>query len=293
MFQFPCTITSTVRSREIGVALRSVASQNYANKLNAIYSKYNITADQFSCRCFEKCTEYASKAKRPLDKNGAEAHIGSRYGETLKIVVVSMDTGGDAFNISDRTDQIENKSYKKETNKHMRGTRELLECLYHPYNPSKINLYMLFAMVNAVKCSGSDSSMKSLPKSVYINCFPYLKSEVLGLEPDLVVVQGHTVKSLFGGKHMHSLPSSLIQKAVATATADKPMQRILVGIAEAYLMDLDMGQKNKVLTLFTPHPSTPNGSWQVFAQTAMYAVSILIDNILERRGYDIHRILLS
>ena len=70
--------------------------QMYVEELRKLYDCRKIGVSKnsppFACCCLESC-EAAAKGRGGLVK-GAEAHVGEKYGDPIRIVVISLDTGG-------------------------------------------------------------------------------------------------------------------------------------------------------------------------------------------------------
>ena len=152
-------------------------------KLKEYYeSRGIIPGEQFCCKNQDKCPGELSR--------GMQCHIGSRYGEKMRIVVASLDCGnGGADTIKDRIDKVvydaENKDNKR--NPHMRGTFKSLALFFDEQAPNNLVHYM--AMINTCKCC-SKTSPDHLPEKYYRNCSEYTLSELLVLKPDVILFQG-------------------------------------------------------------------------------------------------------
>ena len=183
--------------------------QMYVEKLRKLYDCRKIGVleggEKFCCEHFACCSKAAAKAKpkgRDLVK-GAEAHVGEKYGDPIRIVVISLDTGGDPKKkfgecLLKRRKIIKSVTYDSpETNPHMKGTIETLSHLYGRDKREDAH-YLLkrFAMTNSAKCSGKDESMKSVPDKLYENCRDHGLAELKKLNPQLVVTQGVKAREL-------------------------------------------------------------------------------------------------
>ena len=65
--------------------------QTYIHNLRILYDNRKIGVSEFSCCHLKSCREAAKDRDLCL---GAEAHVGEKYGDPIRLVVVSMDTGG-------------------------------------------------------------------------------------------------------------------------------------------------------------------------------------------------------
>ena len=101
-------------------------------KLQEYYeSKGIIPGEQFCCKNQDKCPGELSR--------GMQCHIGSRYGEKMRIVVASMDCGnGGADTIEDRTRNVVSDAEGNKRNPHMRGTFKSLALFFLMNKPQII-----------------------------------------------------------------------------------------------------------------------------------------------------------
>lgn len=118
---------------------------------------------------------------------GMQCHIGSKYGEKMKILVASLDCGyGGANIIEERTSDVVEGS-KKPLNPHMRGTYKALSLFLDETDPKELVNYMI--MTNTCKCCYWDSP-NHLDIEYYMNCGYYAVEEVYRIQPDAVLFQG-------------------------------------------------------------------------------------------------------
>ena len=117
-----------------------------------------------------------------------QCHIGSKYGEKMRVVVASLDCGnGGADTIEVRTRNVVADAEGMKRNPHMRGTFKSLSLFFDNQEPCNLVHYM--AMINTCKCCRKDSS-NHMPKEYYSNCQGNTISELLILKPDVVIFQG-------------------------------------------------------------------------------------------------------
>ena len=93
-------------------------------KLQEYYeSRGIIPGEQFCCKNQDKCPGELSR--------GMQCHIGSRYGEKMRIVVASLDCGnGEADTIEDRIRKVGSDAKGNIRNPHMRGTFKSLALFF-------------------------------------------------------------------------------------------------------------------------------------------------------------------
>ena len=246
--------------------------QMYVEELRKLYDCRKIGVSKnsppFACCCLESC-EAAAKGRGGLVK-GAEAHVGEKYGDPIRIVVISLDTGGGSGEESGADLCQRRKDIKKtancEKNPHMRGTIATLKHLYGCRSES--DLLTRFAMTNSAKCSGKDKKKDRVPDKLYKNCREHGLAELKELNPQLVVTQGTMARNLLDcrcideeeiQKHMH-MPSSL-------TWGDADVRSWICTQVKEHLKYWNNGKRD-VPVLQTIHPSAW-GQWQRFERTML------------------------
>jgi uracil-DNA glycosylase len=239
------------------------------SRLRALYDEHHIApGPHFACIHNDACTRDAG---RPLT-HGAEAHVGTRYGEVLRIAVVSLDTGGGSATIDRRTEIIESLEGRP-LNPHMKGTTSLLKVLLEP-EIGDSSPYPFFAMINAAKCAATDGKRDMVPATLYDRCRGYAQSELRLLEPHVVVAQGQRARAVLSPRN--GIP---YDRVIATVTArlpsiPSPFASWLANLAREYLREVPLAD-HLVLALLTPHPSARAGQWQRFERLDLLPVAWL------------------
>jgi len=155
------------------------------NQLQSFYAANGLLVSDFRC-------QHAAACRRATGcdlHRGSEAHVGCRYGEGLRVVVVSLDTGGKGESLDKRCKTIQS-PYRpdgdtSDMNPHMRGTTKLLQTIYGTEpNADGGNLYELSAMTNAAKCSLDRPGTAKVPDKLYGNCSGYVAPELACLAPN-------------------------------------------------------------------------------------------------------------
>lgn len=239
--------------------------------LKEFYTNNKLNRDGFNCSNLSNCEAIAKKRK--IQYKGAQAHVGKLYGEKIKIVVLSLDSGGGHDYIEERTDTIERVKYSNsKTNMHMKGTIELLR-IFFP-NDTDENCLKRFSMTNSAKCSAGDSKNK-LPTDIYKNCSYFHKKEIEILGADIIISQGKD-----------AYPSSLKPKKLSDYELQEfynslniPNQNIMNAIKptiDKYCKTVELS-KSRVLLIHGPHPSARQGQWQLFRDISLPILKLLID----------------
>ena len=157
--------------------------QALKNSLIEYYESQGIIpGDSFACKCFKN-----GLCKGDLAR-GMQCHVGSRYGDKMKILVAALDCGdGGASNLEDRTKEVMTSAYSTKRNPHMRGTFQALSYFLNNNAPSELVHYMV--MINTCKCCHIESN-NHLSIDYYLNCGEYTIHEIALAQPDVILFQG-------------------------------------------------------------------------------------------------------
>ena len=235
-------------------------------RLRQYYESQRLLVSDFSCRHRETCLKAAGCEL----SRGAEAHVGSKYGDDLRVVVVSLDTGGSAEDMDLRRERIEGNPPR---NPHMKGTAELLNAIYaHGRARSGCqDMFELYAMTNAAKCSRkapNDSSR--VPATLYGNCRDFAQPELACLRPQLIVTQGNDAYgALESPKRLSETHESLLREWLGEFP--ELIGDWLASLAKEYLMTMSVDGR-EVPLMKTVHPSARGGQWQRFVRTGLRPV---------------------
>jgi hypothetical protein len=228
----------------------------------------------FSCMHANDCIRDAEG--RAL-AHGAEAHVGNSYGTALRVVVISLDTGGGSDDLENRTRIVEDLP-AKQLNPHMRGTRAITRELLQP-DIGESEPYPYFAMINAAKCSGADGKRDMVPATLYERCSPIALEELRLLAPEVVVTQGKLARSVLPrGERPAQESIDAIAKKLGTLDW---MAEWLWRLTSRYLKWVSIGEV-QALAVITPHPSARGGQWQRFAALDMRPLAWLARGIVQK-----------
>ena len=257
------------------------ASQTYGEKLRKLYDRRKIGVlkgkETFNCEHFA-CCKAAAKAKGRNDLvKGAEAHVGKKYGDPIRLVVISHDTGGcekDEYgaDLCERRKDIK-KTANCKKNPHMKGTIATLKHLYGCRPES--DLLKRFAMTNSAKCSGKDEKKDSVPAKLYKNCRKHGLAELKELNPQLVVTQGGLAKDLLKCQDIQGIDEQEIRKHVPCSIWDDLYLKSWICKQLTGHLKYWKNGKQKVLVFQTTHPSAP-GQWQLFEKTILPIAAYVI-----------------
>ena len=257
-------------------------STTYVNQLQSFYAGNGLLVREFRCQHANACAEAAGCELN----RGSEAHVGARYGEALRVVVVSLDIGGKGEPMDERRRTIEG-LYRPDGNTshmnlHMKGTTELLKVIYGiESNTESGNLYKLYAMTNAAKCSRSDPrSSAKVPWELYKKCSGYAAKELAYLDPQLIVTQGNDAwRALGSPESLSDAHQACLDDWISGLSARAVVRDWLQSLAKEYLMTASVADSD-VPTLKTIHPSARAGQWQRFARTDLQPVVAMAKHLV-------------
>ena len=234
----------------------------WTKKLRSFYDENGISVEGFCCEYQKDCV---AASPRPLH-HGAEAHVGSRYGQGMRVVVISLDTGHEPADLTARRDRIEGLGTEG-LNPHMQGTTLLMSRLLADIVPVGATPHAYYSMINAAKCSASDDSRSKVPTALYNNCRFFAVTEVSLLEPQLSVTQGNDAERAFG--RPTPLPEQRLRASAEELGATGKSVDWFVSLGREYLGQISLTGNSAVLTLAAPHPAARDGRWQLFQRIAL------------------------
>lgn len=249
-------------------------SYKVRHALEGYYQSSRIcVGSSFDCANKAACVDAA--APRCLS-HGIGAHVGTSYGASPRIVVVSLDSGGYSGDIHARTAQIEGINVNN-ANPHMRGTYHLLRALLKNSPGFKTPLNH-FAMLNSAKCSGSGKGMDMVPWRLHLNCRSHILSELEILDPEIIWLQSKTVKDIYSDE-IEAVPqlADIINDCIPEAATAR-IGSWVIGSATTHLRLFKYRSKVS-LAIVTPHPSDRYGRWKQFESTLLPLVADLAAGI--------------
>lgn len=221
--------TSSPDVRDSGFPYRlscgRMSNTDYVDHLQSFYDENALLVSAFDCEHSDAC----KAAANCLLSQGAEAHVGTRYGEDLRVVVVSLDTGGGNESLEERCRGIEGLHPNGATNAHMKGTTHLLGAIYGTENG---NLYELYAMTNAAKCSRAGPGSGKVGHVLYKNCSQFVVPELACLDPDMIVTQSNEAWwALRTADHLSGAQETDIEDRIAHQAVGKIVREWLWSLA--------------------------------------------------------------
>ncbi len=259
--------------------------QKYVDRLRKLYDDRKIGVGEnsppFSCCHLVSCIAAAKDRDLCL---GAEAHVGEKYGDPIRLVVVSMDTGRGAEiekgeHLLQRRANIQGVIHN-EANPHMKGTIQTLRHLYGYGQKPDCDLLQRFAMINSAKCSGKDDDTSSMPWKLYKNCWDHGLAELNILNPQLIVTQGAKARDLLKPQEIDEAEIRKHIPSLKWGNADVGAR------SKEYLKCWKNGDR-AVLVLQGPHPSARRGQWQLFERTILPTIAHVVRQMTGlEKGYN-------
>ena len=243
----------------------------YVEKLRELYDhrKIGVCKKKITFDCEHSACCKAAAKPRCLTK-GAEAHVGEKYGDPIRLVVISHDTGGHPDEeygeaLLERREAIQAVTYDC-ANPHMKGTMETIGHLY-ARDKSESDLLKRFAMTNSAKCSGKDKKKDRVPDKLYKNCKEHGLAELKELKPQLIVTQGAKARELLDCR---CIDEEEIQKHMPSrlTCGDADVRSWICTQVKEHLKYWNNGKRD-VPVLQTIHPSARYGQWQRFERTML------------------------
>ena len=252
--------------------------QIYVDSLRKLYDYRKIGVSKgketFACDHFACCSEAAAKDKDRSLCKGAEAHVGEKYGNPIRIVFISLDTGGSkrkfGAGLLERREDIK-KTANGKKNPHMKGTIATLKHLYGCRSES--DLLKRFAMTNSAKCSWKANDPSMVPGKLYKNCRDHGLAELGVLDPELIVTQGGLAKNLL---KCRDIDEEEIRKPVHSLIRDDSYMRSRIYKQLKKYLKYWKNGKREVPVLQTIHPSARGGQWQLFEMTILPIAAYVI-----------------
>lgn len=251
--------------------------------LAAFYYSEGIAVGSFSCSKMEICRACAGGRGIQV---GTEAHVGTRYGNARRIVVVSLDAGGQEWQpetVEERTKSIENIHSADDANMHMSGTFEFLSSLLND-QIGDASPMPYFALLNSAKCRATDGTMDQFPRSIHWNCLPFAERELEILNPDIVWLQGAIPRDYFWN-HIETFqqasdPSkgaAFLESKISSGDEgeDRPDILAKIGILASC--------SHRPLVIHTVHPSHRSGGWQRFRDRELQISARVLITATQRR----------
>jgi len=252
---------------------RSATSISISKQMNEFYELNGIVTDRPACPHLNDCRKIAKSRELICC---SQAHIGTKYGEEIRIVVVSLDTGEDAYDLERRTEVMEEIRYVEKPCKQTKGTMELLFDLLGTKGILIDNVLKYTSMTNSAKCSGVGSKNK-LSTRIYQNCSKYQIEELELLQPDVIYTQGvDSMRYLRRYFTENEIPSAgKINDFICKNELNET--DVCFGILNSSVKLVKIANK-PVVVVECPHPSARDGRWRVFKKEKMNIINRFISS---------------
>lgn len=180
-------------------------TQERYEKLESLYLKKGLNADEFNCKFFEECKLSQNKCNIIKQYAGGTAAISPFYdisydGIPMRTMIIGKETGymkntefGTSPNFYKNCDNVLNCINWEKKNNHIKGT---LLTLQYIFQVKTEYIYASYALSNILRCAFQDSAKSDNVSAVRDtaimrrNCIHYLFDEIDILEPNLIICQG-------------------------------------------------------------------------------------------------------
>jgi hypothetical protein len=253
---------------------------DYRQSLHDFYGMEGISVDDFRCKNKSNCVKAANNEELCC---GSEAHIGEKYGEPFKIVVVSLDRGEGSESVWDRSKSIEVLD-PEQANPHMAGTYKTLKAVLASSNLNGREIWKHFAMTNSAKCCYQENKgRRSVPNRIYRYCDEYSQKEVIQLQPDLIITQGKNSKIALSAI-IRPIEVEKKERLISNyvGNGSSIIHDFLGNVIDDYLGYANLNDKVSVW-LGTPHPSAYRGpiNWSPFARFFLPILSNMVIDLMK------------
>ena len=247
------------------------------NRLKILYDQEKISTGHFDCKNRGVCEKAAGKT---VLSRGSEAYVGARYGTVLKVVILSPDASGASLDLSVRRESAV--SWEGDGGAtYMNAILHLVQKLLAK-EVSGQPLHHYFAMIESAKCS---SSLEGAPEPLHNICQSFARSELIALEPDLVVTIGKRTQPVLSEFPTRDVDVNglltLANEAGDTQVFDFNTLDWLTTVSARYLSGLSIGEHNAI-ALHVPRPSDP--AWEQFSQLHLPVCAWLVRELVSRQG---------
>ena len=181
------------------------ATQDRKRKLEKLYAKEGLNADQFHCKYYHECE--LSQKKRCVKKQyaGGTAAVSPFYDIAydnipMRTLIIGKETGymknekyGTSPNFYENCNNVLNCIHWEHKNNHIKGTLMTLQYLFQVDTEY---IYSSYALSNALRCAFQDSAkLENLSsvndtRTMRDHCAEYLWEEIDILEPNFIICQG-------------------------------------------------------------------------------------------------------
>jgi len=228
------------------------------DELATFYTLQNIAVEGFACRHQAECDRVTAADGHSLH-HGSEAHVGSRFGDPFRIVVVSLSDKDGSAKLSDHEEFEHGLCIEWDLNPHLAGTKDILEALLSPEYAGR-DVFRHFALTRAAKCALVGDSGRP-HGDCFWHCRQFVLPELEILKPDLVVTQGREAWWAVE-QEADLVPDTLLQGLTIpdVALTGHPARSLFEGCVREYVRILKLGSRSVVL-LKLVHPAAQGGQW--------------------------------
>lgn len=181
------------------------ATKNRIARLDELYRRYGLNADNFGCSHYNECAKSQNKKKVCKQYSGGTAAVSPFYDiyyddVPMRTLVIGKETGymrnekyGTSPNFNVNCNNVLNCINWERKNNHIKGTLMILQYMFQVDTEY---IYSSYALSNHLRCafqlSDKQDNVSAVcdTKTMRENCFKYLFDEIDILEPNIIICQG-------------------------------------------------------------------------------------------------------
>ena len=260
---------------------QEVGMKDYAKIVKEYYTLKDIGVKNFRCPYLCDCEQsvYPQRIYRQ-----AETHIGSNYGEKVRVVVVINGHGQNPHDLDNHRKEVEYLDTLPdiELTPQMLGIKQVLRELLDFVVPDTRQIHSYYALTNIANCSLEENTQSIVPVKMYRNCFKYLVDELFLLEPHLIVTIGSISSSALG--KLSEVSREVIDFALGNDDMAKDTYETLIQHTKKYLRTLNYKNGTFSYVLNLPNPEC-QGAWRSFMAYEMQRLSYTATNLIYPSTY--------
>jgi len=255
--------------------------KDYSKILKKYYREKDIGVNKFNCPKFNDCGQ--SVYPRPIYRS-TETHIGTNYGEAVRIVCLQEGGGEKPRDIDTRRKEIEylDTLEDPELSQTMLGIKRVMTKVLDFIVPDTRRIHSYYALSNISNCSFEEGMHNINPIQMYRNCSGYLLDELFLLEPNLIITIGPIAGSALG--ILSELRRDVLEFAIENPDLEEEDNARMIRLGQRYFGVLSFKNGTSTYVLKVPNP-TDRGAWQSFEKTSLVEVAWIANELIYPSKY--------
>jgi len=250
--------------------------KDYAKIVKEYYTLKDIGVKNFKCPYLYDCEQsvYPQRIYRQ-----AETHIGSNYGEKVRVVVVRNGHGQNPHDLDNRRKEVEYLDTLPdiELTPQMLGIKQVLRELLDFIVPDTRRIHSYYALTNIANCSLEENRESIVPVKLYRNCSRYLLDELFLLEPNLIVAIGSIASSALGV--LSEIDREIFQFTIDYEDPPEGYIENSIRLGQKYFKVLTFKNGTFAYVLNLPNPKN-RGAWQSFERNYLCTIAMMANELI-------------